>query len=87
MAAAIVERIGPCEICGLTDHHLVDGICPTCRPKCATMNVCGNRSFVVVAREKFIQLGAAARLALANLDMPDDENAGDEAGVPREAAR
>lgn len=28
------ERIGTCEICGTIDHHLVDGVCPDCRPRC-----------------------------------------------------
>lgn len=27
------ESIGPCEACGLVDHHLVLGLCPGCRDK------------------------------------------------------
>lgn len=27
------ECIGECEICGLVDHHLVEGECPECREK------------------------------------------------------
>lgn len=27
------ETIGTCELCGLTDHHLVAGECPRCRKK------------------------------------------------------
>lgn len=80
MCAANAERIGTCELCGITDHHLVDGICPACQPRCATISVSGDPSFITRSREAFLQLGAGARLALANLDMPDDENAGDEAG-------
>lgn len=29
------ETIGTCELCGVTDHHLVKGVCPACRPKVA----------------------------------------------------
>lgn len=82
MRAATVERIGTCELCGLTDHHLVDGVCPTCQPRCVTISVHGNPRFVARAREAFLQLGAAARLAFSNLDTPDDENLGDEGGQP-----
>ena len=103
MRALTVERIGTCELCGLTDHHLVDGVCPTCRPRCATipatapgvalpppsleLSVSGNSGFIARSREAFAQLGAAARLAFSNLDMPDDEALGDEAGAPREVGR
>lgn len=31
------EAIGTCEICGATDHHLVEGLCPVCRPKTITL--------------------------------------------------
>ena len=24
-------NIGPCETCGVVDHHLVEGMCPHCR--------------------------------------------------------
>ena len=73
--ALTVERIGTCELCGLTDHHLVDGVCPTCRPRCATipatapgvalpppsleLSVSGNSGFIARSREAFAQLGAA----------------------------
>lgn len=82
MGATAVETIGECEICGLTDHHLVGGVCPTCQPKCMTISVHGNPRFVARAREAFAQLGAGARLVFSNLDMPDDENLGDEGGRP-----
>jgi hypothetical protein len=85
--SAAAECIGPCEFCGATDHHLVDGICPTCRPKCMAISVSGSPRLIARARQTFLQLGECARLALANLDMPDDENAGDEAGVRREVVR
>jgi len=26
------ERIDYCERCGSLDHHLVEGLCPTCKP-------------------------------------------------------
>jgi len=29
------ERIGICELCGVTDHHLVEGVCPACSQKVA----------------------------------------------------
>lgn len=32
------ETIGTCELCGVTDHHLVADECPGCRPKCITIN-------------------------------------------------
>lgn len=81
MSALAVERIGTCELCGGTDHHLVDGICPACRPKCMTIAVSGNPRFVARAREAFMELGAAARVVFSSLDMPDDEALGDEADV------
>lgn len=28
-----VETIGTCDICGQTDHHLIDDVCSSCRPK------------------------------------------------------
>ncbi len=28
--------IGTCELCGVTDHHLVDGLCPPCKEKSET---------------------------------------------------
>ena len=27
------DTIGPCEDCGLVDHHLVEGLCAECRAK------------------------------------------------------
>lgn len=27
------ETIGRCDLCGLVDHHLRQGLCPTCREK------------------------------------------------------
>lgn len=31
------ETIGTCEDCGATDHHLIEGLCPVCRPKTVTV--------------------------------------------------
>lgn len=31
--SAPFEKIGTCELCGATDHHLVEGVCPGCTPK------------------------------------------------------
>lgn len=25
------ETIGPCDVCGRTDHHLIEEMCPACR--------------------------------------------------------
>ena len=35
------EQIGTCEICGATDHHLVEGACPACARKCAPLTAAG----------------------------------------------
>lgn len=35
------ETIGTCDLCGATDHHLVDGACPGCRPRCRTLMSAG----------------------------------------------
>ena len=32
------ERIGDCERCGALDHHLVDGLCPSCAPLAKTID-------------------------------------------------
>jgi len=37
VAKAVDERIGECEWCGRTDHHLVRGECPECRVKARTV--------------------------------------------------
>lgn len=87
MRTPTIERIGTCELCGATDHHLVDDVCPTCQPRCVTISVSGNSGFIARTREVFAQLGAGARIVFSSLDMPDDEALGDEAGVPREALR
>ena len=29
----VPAEIGNCDLCGLVDHHLVDGLCPMCRAK------------------------------------------------------
>ncbi len=36
--ATPIERIGTCELCGATDHHLIEGLCPWCRPKTVTVD-------------------------------------------------
>ncbi len=33
-STAPAETIGECELCGDVDHHLVEGVCPACRPLC-----------------------------------------------------
>ncbi len=30
------EYIGYCEVCGLLDHHLLGGVCPSCQSKVQT---------------------------------------------------
>lgn len=37
------ETIGTCEICGATDHHLVEELCPRCSPKTITIIAGGRR--------------------------------------------
>jgi NMD protein affecting ribosome stability and mRNA decay len=32
-----LEHIGPCELCGSVDHHLIEGVCRGCRQKCHTL--------------------------------------------------
>jgi hypothetical protein len=39
----MTETIGTCEICGATDHHLVEGLCPVCRPKTTTVVISGRQ--------------------------------------------
>lgn len=39
------EGIGTCEICGATDHHLIGGLCLTCRPRVAEWNPAGEVLF------------------------------------------
>lgn len=36
-----VESIGNCDICGRADHHLIDDVCPACRPKVMTIGARG----------------------------------------------
>lgn len=38
------ETIGSCDICGRTDHHLIDDVCPACRPKAETVSARAPRS-------------------------------------------
>lgn len=35
----MTETIGTCDVCGATDHHLVEGLCPVCRPKTITVSM------------------------------------------------
>lgn len=35
----MTETIGTCDVCGATDHHLVEGLCPTCQPKTITIDM------------------------------------------------
>jgi hypothetical protein len=33
-----IETIGRCDLCGVVDHHLIEGECPKCRLKaCASL--------------------------------------------------
>jgi hypothetical protein len=68
----------------LVDHHLVEGVCPTCRPKTFTVGgeatVCGparRQSKTVAALSHLV---AVARLALHNTTA-DDTPLGPEADV------
>lgn len=75
-----IERIGTCEYCGATDHHLVEGLCPICRPKTVTLSDCGGpvpRLQRVTAA--FREL--AATLALHNLMPAEEPPLGAEADV------
>lgn len=80
-----VERIGACDWCGAVDHHLVEGLCPTCRPKTITVGdratACGTparRQGVTAALQ---QLAAAAAQALRNLKRAEEPPLGMEADV------
>jgi hypothetical protein len=42
------EKIGRCDLCGLFDHHLIGGECPTCR---------GGTSFEVMSDARLELLG------------------------------
>jgi len=43
------EKIGRCDLCGLIDHHLIGGECPTCRDD--------TRSFEVMSDARLELLG------------------------------
>lgn len=34
----LAERIGTCEACGATDHHLIEGLCPACHARTPTID-------------------------------------------------
>lgn len=76
------EKIGACELCGVTDHHLIEGVCPACRPKVTTVQItaCGARpkGDVMTAINR---LGAALVLALNAKADAGEESLGAEANV------
>lgn len=76
------ETIGTCELCGATDHHLIEGVCPTCRTKVTTVQItaCGTRPMgdVMAAINR---LGAALVLALNAKADAGEESLGAEANV------
>lgn len=51
-------RIGTCELCGATDHHLVEGACPVCRARYALAVQSGEE--VPLGVESFCALGSDA---------------------------
>ncbi len=63
------ETVGACEICGATDNHLIEGVCPTCRPK-VTVTMCppprqqGKRA----ALNRMVETAARALTEMANTD-------------------
>ncbi|WP_445157376.1 winged helix-turn-helix domain-containing protein [Halomonas sp. E14] len=34
-----IVRLGPCDWCGLVDHHLVAGMCPSCMVRSTGLNL------------------------------------------------
>lgn len=73
------ERIGTCELCGATDHHLVEGVCPVCRPK-VTVTLC-QPPRQQGKREALNQMVNAAVLALKNMARTEEVPLGAEASV------
>lgn len=74
------ESIGECELCGVVDHHRVQGVCPSCRTRCVT--VCPPAlALSARVRRAIGELAGAASLALQNLDIPDEPALGAEADV------
>ena len=59
----VCVNIGACEICGIVDHHLVEGVCPACQPKVLTVTTMtlqqGKTAFLerLVARAAFALKG------------------------------
>lgn len=62
------EAIGTCEFCGSTDHHLVEGLCPICRPKTVNVGTPGHIDCGTPALGRHpISLAALDRMATAAL--------------------
>lgn len=76
-----LETIGTCELCGVTDHHLIEGVCPTCRPKVTTVQItmCGAppRRRALAALNRLVAASVLALKAKANAE----EELGAEANV------
>lgn len=74
------ERIGTCELCGATDHHLVEGVCPVCRPKVMVTHTPAF-SRQQGKREALAQMVDAAVLALKSMARAEEVPLGAEASV------
>lgn len=75
------EKIGTCELCGATDHHLVEGVCPFCRPK-VVVTLCAPPPRQQGKRLALGRMIDAAAQALRNMARTDEVPLGAEAGVP-----
>lgn len=80
-----IEHIGTCEWCGATDHHLVEGVCATCRPKAKTVDAlatsCGAKLRDPDQVGAFRRMIESATRALRFFDMVDETPLGAEADV------
>ncbi len=47
----MTETIGTCDVCGATDHHLVEGLCPVCQSRTTTVTIDWNMARKVVLAE------------------------------------
>jgi hypothetical protein len=46
------ETIGECEICGVVDHHLVEGLCPGCTARVRPLVESGLRVIAAVVADR-----------------------------------
>lgn len=74
----VCVNIGDCEICGVTDHHLVEGVCPGCRPKVLTVTAMMRQLGKTAFLERLV---ARAALALKDLRREESIPLGAEADV------